>query len=179
MVKLWERNNNFKSLDKKSWEKLNSACAILKNRKKFISIKAHRDFHLAHIGKNNENNKIYILDWEKPKEENLLFDLFWMILVDYRINKGKLLKYIIYKGELNKTLFKGIIPKFEKEFQEDLNSGTVLSYFMLTLISLIEEAYNHNRLFDVKLEFQLLNKTIKFIKKCPQNYYEEKNKKTA
>lgn len=161
---IWLRNNNFKSLDKKSRKIITSAYVLLNNDKKLTFIKAHGDFHLAHIGQDKKSRKIYLLDWENPEEENLLFDFFWMILVDCRVNGKGNIKKIIYKNGLNRIPFKRIFLKFEKEFKEDLNIEIFLRYFMLTLIRLIEEAYRNGKLSDVKIEFQILKRIIKFIK---------------
>ena len=162
--KIWLRNNNFKSLDKKSRKIITLAYVLLNNDKKLTFIKAHGDFHLAHIGKSKEDGKIYILDWEGSKEENLLFDFFWMILVDCRVNGRGNIEKLVYKNGLNRTPFRRIFLKFEKEFKEYLNMEIFLRYFMLTLIRLIEEAYKNKRLKDAKVEVQILNKITRFIK---------------
>ena len=88
-----------------------------------------------------------------------------MILVDCRVNGKGNIKKIIHKNGLNRTHFKRIFLKFEKEFKEDLNMGIFLRYFMLTLIRLIEEAYRNGKLGDVKIEFQILKRITKFIKR--------------
>jgi len=162
--KIFRRNNNFKSFKSKNKKIMDLAYQVLNKEKKLILVQSHGDFHLAHVGKSKEDGKIYILDWEGSKEENLLFDLFWMVLVDYGVNGKECIEKLIYKKNLNKTPFKKIILELGKEFGEEFDLETLLRYFMLTLIKLIEEAYKNGKLSNVKMEFKILRKITRLIK---------------
>lgn len=158
--KIFKRNNNFRSFKGKNKKIMDLAYQVLNKEKELILVQSHGDLHLAHIGKDKEEGKIYILDWENSREENLLFDFFWMTLVDYKINKKNHINYII-----NKTYLSYILSKFEKDFKINLDRQAILMYLALTLIKIIESAYHDGKLKEMDLEFNLLNKAIIFIRR--------------
>jgi len=162
IIKIKKDNKDFSLLDKEDAKVLNHAMQVIQSEKQVMLTKVHGDFHLSHIGM--QEDKVYILDWELARIENILFDLFWFFINDFRLNKTEFIKKASKKKLLYYPDFRRTLERFERELKLDFDEKELFTYLVLTMLRLIERAYKERKLDNVKNQIKLLNILLKWQK---------------